>query len=74
MKIEDLNRKTRQILENAVEQWINGDFQPMADLIGQIQQESYLEGYIFAIEVLESHVRNNSTTEQSQKEDSYNDR
>lgn len=54
MMLEDLTQKTRQALENAVTQWINGDFQPMADLLDQIQVESHLEGYTSAIEVLEN--------------------
>ncbi len=52
MMIEYLSKKTRRILEDAVTQWINGDHQPMADLIEQIQRESHSEGYMFAIESL----------------------
>lgn len=57
MILEDLTHKTRQALENAVTQWIDGNLQPMADLLDQIQVESHLEGYTSAIEVLEDHLR-----------------
>lgn len=57
MRIGYFTRQTRQVLENAVAQWINGDTQPMVDLICKIQLESYLEGCTSATEVLEDHIR-----------------
>ena len=62
MNIADINYRCSDALEDAASQWaINGEPQPMLDLIDQIMRDSFEDGYKHAIEVLKETF--NETTE-----------
>lgn len=60
MEIKNVNCKSLEELENAVSQWTVGEPHPMLDIINQVQQESFLEGYNHAIESLQEQLEPSS--------------
>lgn len=58
MNIADINYRCSDALEDAASQWaINGEPQPMMDLIDQVMRDSFEDGYKHAIEVLKDEIK-----------------
>ena len=56
MTAADMSCRFLERLQNAASQYaVYGDPQALADIISQVQQESYNEGYVHAIEVLQDN-------------------
>lgn len=56
MTAADMSCRFLERLQNAASQCAEyGDPQALADIISQVQQESYNEGYVHAIEVLQEN-------------------
>ena len=61
MKATDMSCRFLERLQNAASQCAEyGDPQALADIISQVQQESYNEGYVHAIEVLQENNNYNN--------------
>ncbi len=66
MNIADINYRCSDALEDAASQWaINGEPQPMMDLIDQVMRDSFEDGYKHAIEVLQEETKNTMSKEGS---------
>ena len=56
MTAADMSCRFLERLQNAASQYaVYGDPQVLADIISQVQKESYNEGYVHAIEVLQDN-------------------
>ena len=56
MKATDMSFRFLEQMQNAASQCAEyGDPQALADIISQVQQESYNEGYVHAVEVLQDN-------------------
>lgn len=61
MTAADMSCRFLERLQNAASQCAEyGDPQALADIISQVQQESYNEGYVHAIEVLQENNNYNN--------------
>ncbi len=57
MKLENFSGMFLEKLEHAALQWAGvGEAQSLVDIIDQVQKESYREGYIHAIDVLQDNL------------------
>lgn len=56
MTAADMSCRFLERLQNAASQYaVYGDPQALADIISQVQKESYNEGYVHAVEVLQDN-------------------
>ena len=57
MKFQDFSRRFQKNIEHAALQMISfGDEQPIADLISKVQEESFSEGFRYAIKTLQNNA------------------
>lgn len=60
MKATDMSFRFLEQMQNAASQCAEyGDPQALADIISQVQKESFNDGYVHAIEVLQDNNYNN---------------
>lgn len=56
MTESDLTCRFLEELKDAIQKWESGDKQPMVDLIMKIQEESFLDGCKYTVELFEQFI------------------